>query len=165
MLQQKVLASLEFHKVKEKVMSYTASTLGKEKAQDLIPLTDIESIQHLLEEVAEAQDVIRLKGSAPFGGLTDIRRGVKRAEIGSILSPSELMEIAALLYTTKNMKHFLASMYEDGVEIPRLHTYAESLILLPDVRKEIESCIGDNGEVLDHATPALRTIRTQLRSL
>lgn len=82
-------------------MSYTASTLGKEKAQDLIPLTDIESIQHLLEEVAEAQDVIRLKGSAPFGGLTDIRRGVKRAEIGSILSPSELMEIAALLYTTK----------------------------------------------------------------
>ncbi|EMI12526.1 recombination and dna strand exchange inhibitor protein [Bacillus stratosphericus LAMA 585] len=165
MLQQKVLASLEFHKVKEKVMSYTASTLGKEKAQDLTPLTDIESIQHLLEEVAEAQDVIRLKGSAPFGGLTDIRRGVKRAEIGSILSPAELMEIAALLYTTKNMKHFLTSMYEDGVEIPRLHTYAESLILLPDVRKEIESCIGDNGEVLDHATPALRTIRTQLRSL
>lgn len=41
----------------------------------------------------------------------------------------------------------------------------KSLILLPDVRKEIESCIGDNGEVLDHATPALRTIRTQLRSL
>ncbi|GLF90063.1 endonuclease MutS2 [Bacillus safensis] len=165
MLQQKVLASLEFHKVKEKVMSYTASTLGKEKTQDLTPLTDIETIQHLLEEVAEAQDVIRLKGSAPFGGLTDIRRGVKRAEIGSTLSPSELMEISALLYTAKNMKNFLTSMYEDGVDIPRLHTYTETLILLPEVRKEIESCIGDNGEVLDHATPALRTIRTQLRSL
>ncbi|BBP91400.1 hypothetical protein BsIDN1_50180 [Bacillus safensis] len=65
----------------------------------------------------------------------------------------------------KNMKHFLTSLYEDGVDIPRLHTYAETLILLPEVRKEIESCIGDNGEVLDHATPALRTIRTQLRSL
>ncbi|MBC5980334.1 endonuclease MutS2, partial [Bacillus pumilus] len=165
MLQQKVLSSLEFHKVKEKVMSYTASTLGKERAQDLTPLTDIETIQHLLEEVAEAQDVIRLKGSAPFGGLTDIRRAVKRAEIGSTLSPSELMEIAGLLYAVKNMKHFLTSMYEDGVDIPRLHTYAETLILLPDIRKEIESCIGDNGEVLDHATPALRTIRTQLRSL
>jgi DNA mismatch repair protein MutS2 len=46
MLQQKVLSSLEFHKVKEKVMSYTASTLGKERAQDLTPLTDIETIQH-----------------------------------------------------------------------------------------------------------------------
>lgn len=165
MLQQKVLASLEFHKVKEKVMSYTASTLGKEKAQDLTPLTDIDAIQHLLEEVAEAQDVIRLKGSAPFGGLTDIRRGIKRAEIGSTLSPSELMEIAGLLYAVKNMKHFLTSMYEDGVDIPRLHTYAETLILLPEIRKEIESCIGDNGEVLDHATPALRSLRIQLRSL
>ncbi|MDM5299016.1 endonuclease MutS2 [Bacillus pumilus] len=164
-MQQKVLASLEFHKVKEKVMSYTASTLGKEKAQDLTPLTDIDAIQHLLEEVAEAQDVIRLKGSAPFGGLTDIRRGIKRAEIGSTLSPSELMEIAGLLYAVKNMKHFLTSMYEDGVDIPRLHTYAETLILLPEIRKEIESCIGDNGEVLDHATPALRSLRIQLRSL
>ncbi len=165
MLQQKVLASLEFHKVKEKVMSYAASTLGKERVQDLTPLTDIETIKHLLEEVAEAQDVIRLKGSAPFGGLTDIRRGVKRAEIGSTLSPSELMEIAGLLYAVKNMKHFLLSMYEDGVDIPRLHAYAETLILLPELRKEIESSIGDNGEVLDHATPALRALRTQLRSL
>ncbi|WP_282834222.1 hypothetical protein, partial [Bacillus altitudinis] len=76
------------------------------------------------------------------------------AYICSIFSTDDLMEIASLLYTTKNINNFLTSMYEDVVEIPRLHTFAESLILLPDVRKEIESCIGDYGDVLDHATPA-----------
>ncbi|MGE6628948.1 endonuclease MutS2 [Bacillus sp. NPDC077027] len=164
-MQQKALASLEFQKVKEKVMAHTASALGKEKARELVPITSIEKIQHLLEEVDEAQDVIRLKGSAPFGGLTDIRRGLKRAEIGSTLSPAELMEIAGLLYAVKNMKHFLQSMFEDGVDIPLLYTYAESLISLPELKKDIDSCIDDSGEVLDHATDTLRTLRTQLRSL
>ncbi|MDI3411244.1 hypothetical protein QKW52_17200 [Bacillus sonorensis] len=63
------------------------------------------------------------------------------------------------------MKHFLEGLFEDGVEIPFLHQYAEKLIPLSDLEKDINSCIDDHGEVLDHASESLRGIRTQLRTL
>ncbi|MEC3605653.1 endonuclease MutS2 [Bacillus glycinifermentans] len=164
-MQQKALSALEFHKVKEQLAEHAASSLGKEMLLDLKPSRSFEEVKKLLEEVDEAGTVLRLKGSAPFGGLSDIRKAVRRAEIGSILSPAEFTEISGLLYAAKQMKHFLESLFEDGVEIPHLHQYAEQLIPLSDLEKDINSCIDDHGEVLDHASESLRGIRTQLRTL
>ncbi|MBU8787073.1 MULTISPECIES: endonuclease MutS2 [Bacillus] len=164
-MQQKALSALEFHKVKEQLAEHAASSLGKEMLFDLKPSRSFEEVKKLLEEVDEAGTVLRLKGSAPFGGLSDIRKAVRRAEIGSILSPAEFTEISGLLYAAKQMKHFLESLFEDGVEIPHLHQYAEQLIPLSDLEKDINSCIDDHGEVLDHASETLRGIRTQLRTL
>lgn len=164
-MQQKVLSSLEFHKVKEQVIQHAASSLGKEKLLELKPSTAIEEIAKQLEEVDEASSVIRLRGQAPFGGVTDIRAALKRAEIGSVLSPAEFRDISGLLYAVKQMKNFLGSMYEDGVEIPLLNQYTEQLIGLSELEREINSCIDDYGEVLDHASETLRGIRTQLRTL
>ncbi|MEK5500737.1 endonuclease MutS2 [Bacillus sp. FSL M8-0168] len=164
-MQQKALSALEFHKVKEQLAEHAASSLGKEMLFDLKPSRSFEEVKKLLEEVDEAGTVLRLKGSAPFGGLSDIRKAVRRAEIGSILSPAEFTEISGLLYAAKQMKHFLEGLFEDGVEIPHLHQYAEQLIPLSDLEKDINSCIDDHGEVLDHASETLRGIRTQLRTL
>lgn len=132
---------------------------------ELKPSRSLEEVKKLQEEVDEAGTVLRLKGSAPFGGLTDIRKALRRAEIGSILSPAELTEISGLLYAAKQMKHFLEGLFEDGVEIPYLHQYAEKLIPLSELERDINSCIDDHGEVLDHASETLRGIRTQLRTL
>lgn len=132
---------------------------------ELKPSRSLEEVKKLQEEVDEAGTVLRLKGNAPFGGLTDIRKALRRAEIGSILSPAELTEISGLLYAAKQMKHFLEGLFEDGVEIPCLHQYAEKLIPLSELERDINSCIDDHGEVLDHASETLRGIRTQLRTL
>nr|WGE05305.1 hypothetical protein P5640_01615 [Bacillus subtilis] len=63
------------------------------------------------------------------------------------------------------MKHFITQMAEDGVDIPLIHQHAEQLITLSDLERDINSCIDDHGEVLDHASETLRGIRTQLRTL
>ncbi|MFN2747721.1 endonuclease MutS2 [Bacillus sp. z60-18] len=164
-MQQKALSALEFHKVKEQLAEHAASSLGKEMLFELKPSVSLEEVRKLQEEVDEAGTVLRLKGSAPFGGLTDIRKALRRAEIGSLLSPGEFTEISGLLYAAKQMKHFLEGLFEDGVEIPFLHQYAEQLIPLSELEKDINSCIDDHGEVLDHASETLRGIRTQLRTL
>ncbi|WP_232482646.1 endonuclease MutS2 [Bacillus velezensis] len=164
-MQQKVLSSLEFHKVKEQITAHAASSLGREKLLQLKPLTDLSDIQKQLDEVEEASAVMRLRGHAPFGGLTDIRSALRRAEIGSVLTPAEFTELSGLLYAVKQMKHFISQMTEDGVGIPLIQAHAEELITLGDLEREINSCIDDHGEVLDHASPALRGIRTQLRTL
>ncbi|MCY9270091.1 endonuclease MutS2, partial [Bacillus licheniformis] len=162
-MQQKALSALEFHKVKEQLTEHAASSLGKEMLLELKPSRSLEEVKKLQEEVDEAGTVLRLKGSAPFGGLTDIRKALRRAEIGSILSPAELTEISGLLYAAKQLKHFLEGLFEDGVVIPYLHQYAEKLIPLSELERDINSCIDDHGEVLDHASETLRGIRTQLR--
>ncbi|MFT0802161.1 endonuclease MutS2 [Bacillus swezeyi] len=164
-MQQKALSALEFHKVKEQLAEHTASSLGKEMLFELKPSRSLEEVKNLQEEVDEAGTVLRLKGNAPFGGLSDIRKALRRAEIGSMLSPAEFTEISGLLYAAKQMKHFLEGLFEDGVDIPCLHQYAEKLIPLSALEKDINSCIDDHGEVLDHASETLRGIRTQLRTL
>lgn len=164
-MQQKVLSALEFHKVKEQVIGHAASSLGKEMLLELKPSASIDEIKKQLDEVDEASDIIRLRGQAPFGGLVDIRGALRRAEIGSVLSPSEFTEISGLLYAVKQMKHFITQMAEDGVDIPLIHQHAEQLITLSDLERDINSCIDDHGEVLDHASETLRGIRTQLRTL
>lgn len=117
-----MLSSLEFHKVKEQITAHAASSLGREKLLQLKPLTDLSDIQKQLDEVEEASAVMRLRGHAPFGGLTDIRSALRRAEIGSVLTPAEFTELSGLLYAVKQMKHFISQMTEDGVGIPLIHT-------------------------------------------
>lgn len=57
---------------------------------DLKPSRSFEEVKKLLEEVDEAGTVLRLKGGAPFGGLSDIRKAVRRAEIGKDLKPGRV---------------------------------------------------------------------------
>ncbi len=143
-----MLSSLEFHKVKEQITAHAASSLGREKLLRLKPLTDLSDIQKQLDEVEEASAVMRLRGHAPFGGLTDIRSALRRAEIGSVLTPAEFTELSGPLYAVKQMKHFISQMTEDGVGIPLIQAHAEELITLGDLEREINSCIDDHGKCL-----------------
>ncbi|ALC81960.1 MULTISPECIES: endonuclease MutS2 [Bacillus] len=164
-MQHKALQSLEFHKVKEQAKAHASSSLGKEMLEQLQPSQSAEEVTKWQDEVDEAMTVIRLRGHAPFGGLTDIRPSLKRSVIGSVLSPAELTEVSSLLYSVKQMKHFLDSLYEDGVEIERMKEYSDQLIPLSALEKDINMCVDDHGEVLDHASDTLRGIRTQLRTI
>ena len=41
---------------------------------------------------------------------------MKRAKIGSMLSPNELLDIANTMYGSRNMKRFIEDMADNGVE-------------------------------------------------
>ncbi|MCD7032836.1 endonuclease MutS2 [Metabacillus sp. GX 13764] len=163
-MQQRVLNVLEFDKVREHLMKHAASSLGREKAAALIPSVSLEEAKRWQDDTDEAAKVIRLKGNAPFGGLTDIRTSLKRSKIGGMLSASELIEIAGTIYAGRQIKHFIEDMIENGIELRNLGERAEQLVPLTDLEKRIKQCIDDNGEILDHASDALRGIRQQKRA-
>ncbi|MRX71798.1 endonuclease MutS2 [Bacillus lacus] len=165
-MQQRVLKVLEFDKVKEQLSRHVSSSLGREKAAGLLPSTDLERITRLQHETDEAATVLRLKGHAPFGGLTDVRSAIKRAGIGSILSAAELIEIAGNIYASRQFKQFIEDVLENEETIlPHLSEYIERIFPLTDLERRIQRCIDDNGEVLDGASETLRGIRNQLRTL
>ncbi|MGG4491842.1 endonuclease MutS2 [Metabacillus idriensis] len=163
-MQQRVLKVLEFNKVKEQLLKHISSSLAKEKVERLVPSADYDEVRKWQEQTDEAAKVLRLKGNVPLGGLVDIRKSIKRSKIGGMLNPHELMEVAGTLYAGKHMKRFIEDMAENGIEIPHLEGFAAEILPLQELEQHILHCIGDNGEVLDGASDALRSIRTSLRT-
>ncbi|MDM5190231.1 endonuclease MutS2 [Bacillus sp. DX4.1] len=161
---ERTLRVLEYDKVKEQLLEHVASSLGRDKVKQLVPSTNYEEIVELQDTTDEAAKVIRLKGHVPLGGIFDIRPNVKRAKIGSMLSPHELLDIATTMYGSRQMKRFIEDMVENGVELPILETYVAGIVSLYDLEKKITNCIGDGGEVVDSASDKLRGIRQQIRS-
>ncbi|HDX9587421.1 TPA: endonuclease MutS2 [Bacillus pseudomycoides] len=161
---ERTLRVLEYEKVKEQLLEHIASSLGRDKVKGLVPSTDYEEVVKMQETTDEAAKVIRLKGHVPLGGIFDIRPNVKRAKIGSMLSPHELLDIASTMYGSRQMKRFIEDMIENGVELPILDTYVARIISLYDLEKKITNCISDGGEVVDSASEKLRGIRQQIRT-
>jgi DNA mismatch repair protein MutS2 len=162
-LQQRVLKTLEFDKIRDQMLEHVSSPLGQERARNLVPSTDYVEVLRLQEETDEAAKVLRLKGNVPLGGIYDIRPHVKRAVIGGMLSPHELFHTASTVHASRQMKRFINDMAE-GTELPILTVFAEEIIVLADVEDKIKLAIDEGGEVLDSASDALRTLRQQLRT-
>jgi DNA mismatch repair protein MutS2 len=49
-MNEKTLKVLEYDKIINKLVSFTTSQLGKEKAEELLPVRDIETIRDMLRE-------------------------------------------------------------------------------------------------------------------
>jgi DNA mismatch repair protein MutS2 len=163
-MHERVLRVLEFNKIKEQLIEHASSTLGKEKAQKLLPSSDFLEVVRLQEETDEAANVLRIKGNIPLGGIFDIRAHIKRAAIGGMLSPYELMQTASTIHASRQMKRFIEDTAEEEISIPILVEFAEQIIVLAELEQTIKMAIDDNGEVLDGASVALRSLRQQLRS-
>ncbi|QCS51748.1 endonuclease MutS2 [Priestia flexa] len=164
-MQPRIFQVLEFNKVKEQLATKVASSLGKEKVDQLVPSTDYEQVLKWQDATDEATTVLRLRGHAPLGGVSDVRQSVKRAEIGGTLSPNELLDIAGTIYAARQLKQFVEQLVEDeDVQIPIIQEHIEKLVPLPEVEQAVKMSIDENGTVLDGASEQLRGIRQKLRS-
>ncbi|WP_370454547.1 endonuclease MutS2 [Geobacillus sp. C56-T2] len=163
-MQQKVLHTLEFDKVKAQLAEHASSPLGLEKIDALIPSSDWKEVSAWLEETDEAAVVLRLAGYAPLDGVVDVRPHLKRAAIGGTLSPQELLEVAATAAASRQMKRLITDLQEEHGGLERLASYAAELAEAPELEHDVRRSIDDHGEVLDAASDRLRSLRGQIRS-
>lgn len=164
MIAERALKTLEYYKIREEVGKYCTSSVGKSHIDKLVPSIDFDKVTKLLEEMDEGLSVLRLRGNVPMGGITDIRPHAKRAQIGGMLSPTELMETASTIRASKILRQFLENVAEtEDVEIPHFLEKKEAMPILTALEHEINDCIDENGAVLDSASSTLRSIRQQLR--
>lgn len=165
MIAERALRTLEYYKIREEVARYCTSSLGKAHIEKLLPSTDINEVNRLLEQMDEGASIIRVKGNVPMGGIFDIRMHAKRAQIGGSLSPMELMEVSSTIRASRILRQFFEGIREEGtIQIPLFLEMKESMPILTQLEHDINMCIDDNGGVLDSASSALRIIRQQLRA-
>ena len=97
MLSEKSLIRLELPEIRNMLAKEAVSEGAKEKSSLLYPSDDISVVRKNLEETSAAKDMMVLRSCPPFSGVKDVRMSVKRADIGGILNPKELLDIAMLL--------------------------------------------------------------------
>lgn len=163
-MHQRVFEVLEFNKVKNQLLEHVSSPLGKELAEKLVPSSDFEEVVAWQEETDEAATIIRLKGHVPLEGIFNIAPHIKRASIGGMLSPRELMEIASTVHAARMMKRFIEGMSEEEIHIPIALSLVEEIAVLADLEESIRKAVDDQGAVLDGASETLRQLRSQIRT-
>ncbi len=159
---ERTLRVLEYQKIIDKLSAYATSTLGKELAGELLPLTDPVRIEEGLQVTSEAVQVLVKAERPPLGGVFDIRPQIKQASINGILAPSELLEVGATLRASRLMREFLT---EKADELQILPEWGGRLGSFPLLEREIDRCIGPGGEILDGASATLHGLRSQMKVL
>lgn len=162
-MNRKLLTTLEYVKVIRKLAEHADTSLGKALAEELLPSSDLAEVKRRLKATDEAAAVDRLKGRPPFGGIRDVRAAVRRAKIGGMLNPAELNDIVGTLSGGRRLKRFLLDVHDDH-PVPLLAELAQAVEDNRPLEDKIKSCIDDNGEVLDSASPELSRIRQELRN-
>lgn len=159
---ERTLRVLEYPKIIEKLESYAGSSLGKELARELAPLTDPVRIKEEQTVTTEAVKILIQAERPPLGGIFDIRGSIKKALIDGTLSPEELLEVGSTLRASRLMREFLL---EKGADLELLPEWGGRLGAFPALEREFDRCLGPNGEILDNASPKLHTLRSQLKIL
>ncbi|MEK3881836.1 endonuclease MutS2 [Paenibacillus sp. PL2-23] len=159
----KILTTLEYPKIINRLIGHASTTLGKARAEELRPVTGLEDVKLLLQATDEAYAADRLKGSAPFGGIADIRAPLHRARIGGTLNPAELLEIAFSSRGGRRIKKHIELIHEDH-PIPMLSALAEGIGERKELEDAIFGCIDEQAEVMDSASTELASIRRELRT-
>jgi DNA mismatch repair protein MutS2 len=162
-MDKKLLEKLEYPKILYKLELHAATSVGKALALAALPSGELEEVRHRLLGTDEAAAVDRMKGNAPFGGITDIRASVKRSAIGGTLSAFELMGIADTVLGGRRVKRFIEA-FQEKHEAPILGALADGIVELRALEEAIRRCIDDNGLVVDTASDDLSRIRRELRT-
>lgn len=163
-MNQKVLQTLEYDKIKSQLSDFLSTPIGRQEADALQPITDVHIINYWLQETADAMMIDRLKGGIPIAKLADITPHLKRLNIQASLSATELAEIGNVLRNTSAISNFFIQMKDEsiGESLEVLIEQAEQLETLPEVTKSIQTSIDSTGRINDEASYELKSVRGKI---
>ena len=160
---KKALKVLEFDKILEKLAGYTSSESVQRFIRNIEPLRDIEKARHAQKETTEAVSALLRRGNPSVNlAIENVSGSVKRADIGGVLSPKDLLDISRVLYVARCMKSYLGDVGEDAVI---LKGFCEGLITHKQEEDKINSAILSETEIADDASHELSTIRRKMKTL
>ncbi len=152
------LRALEFAAITERLAARTAFSPSHELAEALLPVGDATHVALLQDQTDEAARLVEHLPDATIGGARDIRAPLKRARRGGRLAPAELLDVAGTLHAIEAFRKRLARWTG-----PQLSSVREELEPIPALEARIERSIDPSGEILDTASPALKTARRKMR--
>ncbi|MBE6912886.1 MAG: endonuclease MutS2 [Ruminococcaceae bacterium] len=160
-LYRKSQMTLELNRVLELLSECAVSDAGKKLALTLTPSTDVTEVRESIAKTADARKLIGIKGAPSFSGVRDMSAGIKRAERGGVLNPSELLQVADLLKCARGAQNYLEEDRRN--EKTTLDNMFAGLMVNKYLEDKIRSAILSPEEIADGASPELLSIRRKIR--
>ena len=162
-MNQHTLDVLEYDKIRELLVGYTASGLGANLAQEIQLLTDLPRIERLIAETTELKRLLSPDRYLPLGGLHDLSPILEQLDKGAdILIIEEIMSVKDTLRAFRIVKGYLEDAKGD---YPHLSRLAEKIRLYPDIEAKIDNTLNENGVVKSSASPELKSIRKTIQTV
>ena len=156
----RTLRVLEFDKILDKVAAHCSFSGGVELARALLPSDDLVTVRESLAQTTEAYKLLEQKTDIHFGGVSDVRPALEKAERRATLMTQELLDVKNTLMRARNLQRVLTRLEN---AFPKLAEIAYAIETCDHVVTEIGRCVNDRAEVVDGASAELGRIRSQLR--
>lgn len=154
---------LEFGIVLNQVAKYALSSMGQEKIQQLLFITDSDSLKNELDFVTELRDLLQYDDPFPFESFEDIRPGLRKTGIqGAFLLPHEFNAVKHSLWCARQLETYFA---EHSEKYPLLVKNSHQIVLLPNIENDISNVVNTANEIKDKASPQLQKIRQEKTAL
>lgn len=162
---------LEFETLRELLVRYVSSPLGRLELDKVQPHTDRERLEADLAEAEEATEYVRAaskpqaaaRGAAiriNFSSIPDLTATVHKLRIeGAALEPKEIADVLAFLDRAADARSILNSVAE---RFPRLGRRAQAMGEFRALLNDLAGKIGPDGSVPDHASVALGRLRRDI---
>ncbi|MCP4035988.1 MAG: hypothetical protein GY733_03565 [bacterium] len=120
------------------------------------------AVRERLAETSEARGLLEAGEGPPLDGVADLRRGLRRAEMGGVLATQQLLDVRKCLEAVGRVLRYLDARRESA---PLLGALAQTIDHDPQLARRIGDCLEPSGEVRDRASPALARARREVSDL
>lgn len=158
-VQNHVYEALELHLVQEQMAKHASFSLGKQLIRQMTPHFELLWVKRELARVKEAYALVVRYGNMPFGGIHDMRDSIEAAMKDMTLTTQELRGIADSTRAIDQMRKYMKA---SEIETPLIKELVDSFADHQPLASAIEHCISINNEILDNASPALKSIRKSI---
>ena len=157
---EKTLQDLQFPTVLETISTICNTDIGKEKALEITPFKDKETLMKALMQTSEYVSSFQNNNASPNHGFDAITHEIKFLAIeDSFLEVGSFRKIAAISSTVNFLLNFLRK-FDDYY--PNLNARASQVELTKEILTMVDEIVDKYGEIKDNASPDLLTIRRNM---
>ncbi len=157
-MNEKVLETLEYHKIIHRLEAYADFSASADLARQLRPTSDLDQAKAYQAATREAKFILSLDADVSFHKAHDLRPLVGLAKRDGVLEPKGFLAIRDTLIVSRTMARILRNVVD---EAPHLSAFADSLPVGLGLVDAITQTVSDRGEVLDSASDDLGRIRQE----
>jgi DNA mismatch repair protein MutS2 len=160
---EKTLQDLQFPTVLETLSAICNTDIGKQKALEITPFKDKESLMEALLQTSEYVSSFQNNNAIPNHGFDAITHEIKFLGIeDSFLEVGSFRKIANLSSTVNFLLNFLRKFHD---YYPNLNNRGVRVELTKDIITMVDEVVDKYGEIKDNASPDLLNIRRDMNAV
>ena len=157
---ERYLKTLELDKILELLSKETSIEDSALIAKSIVPKTDINEVNELLNQTFAAYTFMSRYTSPPFKSVVNVSSKLLRAQSGAVLSISELLDVLDTIRVIRLLKEWRNDCV--GLENTAIDFLFDTLVPNKFLEDKINFAIKNNEELNDNASPTLYDIRRKI---